>query len=179
MSLLSYLYSNRVQCDPTQIYLVVVPEWMEVTLKSQGLTLDRAWDLHNQSQFSSIFSDQDVVFHDNVTMLVGELLFGSHTYVADKKAREEQLKLIIDAWFAMPFSTNTTLNLHPVILASNVIALVNYKGDDVEEVCQTNIYERLLQRIHHLIVSQVGTKAWDTPLVRDVLSRLQLFRKAA
>jgi len=148
-------------------------------MKAQGHTLDRAWDLHNQSQFSSIFSDQDVVFHDNVTTLVGELLFGSHMYVADRKARDEQMKLIVDAWFAMPFSTDTSLHLHPVILDSNAIALVNYKGDDAAEVCQTNIYERLLHCIHRLIVSQVGTKAWDSQLVRDVLLRLQLFRKAA
>lgn len=176
---ISYLYSARIPADASNIYLLVAPEWMEVSLKAQGLTLDRAWDANNETGFSSIFSDQDLIFHDEVSCEVNELLFGSHKYSADKSAYNEQMAKVVESWFALPFGLDTQLNLHPVVLASNVIALVNYKGEDAEKVCETNIYERLLQCIHRLVVSQVGTRAWNSPLVRAVLERIRVGQLAA
>lgn len=175
----SYLYSTRTQCDLSKIHLFVLPEWMEITLKSQGLTLDRVFDMGSQAVLPTIFSGKDLEFHDQVSHATNELLFGSHKLMSDKEAFTEQLEKVRDAWFAIPFGMSTELNLHPVVVSSNLIAIINLKGDDAKSICETDIYERLLKCIHRLLMSQVGTKAWECEFVRAVLEKIQVGRLAA
>lgn len=165
--------------DPSRLTVFVLPEWMQVSLKSQDLNVTDVLDWDSGTKFSTIFSGNDVNFHDDVTYKVNELLFGSDLYQKDKAFYEEKFKELKDAWFALPFQTDTTLNLHPVVLGTNLIGIVNHKGDDTDKVCETDIYERLLHCMHRLTTSRIGMRAWDSELTRNVLEKIRVSRSAA
>lgn len=166
------MYGCNRPFDPLGISLIAFPAWMQVALKSRNKTLVDLWSQDPQSVWT-IFSSNEVKFHDDITMAVETALFGRYSYDSKMPDAVETRKQLKTMWDAIPFDDGQDFVLDPVIYDSNLIALVRRTGKDAEQVADTPIYERLLSCYHKLAAAQHGTQVWDTPLARSILDRIQ------
>lgn len=170
---LSFFYTQRSQFDPTAISLIALPTWLQVSLRAQGKTIEDMWT-DNPKDVWNIMSSRDLQFHEDITHALEEYLFEpglrTHKYGTHAQDALEHLK---QDWHMIPFAEDCELNLHPVILGSNLIGIVHLTGEDAKRICETDIYERMLRCYHKLATAQLGTKVWQSPLAIAILKQIQ------
>lgn len=164
--------------QPGAINLIAVPRWLDLAFKAKGVTVEQALGLDPQLGFTNcrsmefvapIVSSQEVDFHSEVSYDLADYLF------PDKKQRGQRDELyakLVRSWHGIPLATGLKVNLHPIILGSNLIGL--YHVEEQPGVTDTDLYGRILRCAHTLAYSKIGVESFGCDLIKDVLYEISL-----
>jgi hypothetical protein len=164
--------------QPGAINLIAVPRWLDLAFKSKGVTVEQAIGLDPQLGFTDcrstqfvapIVSSQEVDFHNTVTWGLADYLFPEPK---QRGNRDELYAKLVRDWHGVPLVKGLKVNLHPIILGSNLIGL--YHVEEEPGVTDTDLYGRILRCAHTLAYSKIGVGAFGCDLIKDVLYEISL-----